>query len=127
MRMTLAEYHALGKKPRNKYKAIRTQADGIWFDSKAEAEYYCALKLMKRAGEVAEIELQPEFILQDATETVKPIIYRADFRVTYKDGRVEVIDVKGSKKSLTQVYKLKKKMLLSRYPDINFREAFTRE
>ncbi|MEO3947646.1 DUF1064 domain-containing protein [Gorillibacterium sp. CAU 1737] len=119
-RMTLAEYHALGKTPRNKYKAIRTQAHGIWFDSKAEAEYYCGLKLLERAGEVTAIELQPAFVLLESSPGERGITYRADFRVTYRDGRQEVIDVKGVR---TPSYRLKVKLLRSRYPEINFREV----
>ena len=44
----------------------------------------------------------------------------ADFVVTYSDGHVEVIDVKGVR---TDVYKLKRKMLLFKYPDLIFREV----
>ena len=46
--------------------------------------------------------------------------YTADFVVEYADGRVEVIDVKGMR---TDVYKLKRKLLLSRHPDMIFREV----
>ena len=112
------------KLPPSKYNAHKTTIDGITFDSKKEADYYCYLKLLKRAGEIKDFELQPEFVLQDgyrdaAGKWVRPIIYRADFRVTYADGREVVIDTKGCR---TQVYAMKKKMLLKRYPDLNFVE-----
>lgn len=98
--------------------------DGITFDSAKEARKYEELKLLQRAGEVVEIELQPEFELQPGYRTpdgnyVRPIRYRADFRVTYKDGRVVVIDTKGYR---TKEYLLKKKMLLYQHPDIEFME-----
>ena len=51
---------------------------------------------------------------------IRKITYRADFRVTYCDGIVEVVDVKGMR---TPIYKLKLKMLLHRYPEINFVEV----
>lgn len=38
--------------------------------------------------------------------------YYADFKVTYADGRVEVVDVKGF---ITDVYSLKKKMVEAYY------------
>ena len=46
------------KKPINKYNAKRVLLDGICFDSKAEANYYAALKLREKANEVTDIELQ---------------------------------------------------------------------
>lgn len=74
-------------------------------------------------GAVKSIELQPEFVLQPAYEIagkkIRPIIYRADFKVTEADGHIYYVDTKGMR---TQVYLLKKKMLLYKYPDIDFRE-----
>ena len=49
---------------------------------------------------------------------IRPITYKADFKVIYKDGHEEVIDVKGK---LTEEFKIKRKMLLYRYRDINFK------
>lgn len=111
MNMTVAEYRKNMRK-RHKYNAKRTEVDGIWFDSKSEAEYYCGLKLLKKAGEVKEIELQPTFELIPAEKGKQAIKYKADFRVTYADGRQEVIDVKGYK---TDVYKLKKRLVEHKY------------
>ena len=108
---------------RHKYGAKQVIIDGHVFPSKAEARKYVELKLLWRAGEVLEIELQPKFELQPGFrhqgKAILPITYTADFRVTYADGRVEVIDVKGVR---TQQYQLRKKMLLYRYPEINFIE-----
>lgn len=104
---------------RHKYGAKKTVVDGITFDSKAEARYYQELKLLQRAGEVKEIELQPRFLLQPSFKkdgkTVRAIHYVADFRVTYKEGTVEIIDVKGME---TKDFKLKKKMFDYKYPDL---------
>lgn len=114
---------------RSKYGSRKVTLDGHTFDSRKEADKYAELMLLKRAGEVVVIELQPVFTLQEGYCTkdgkyVRPIEYRADFRVTYRDGRVVVIDVKPSKDFQTQVYRLKKKMLLYRYPDIVFKECY---
>lgn len=112
------------KKTDSKYHAEKTKIDGIQFDSKKEADYYCELKMLKMAGEVKEIDRQVVFELLPSYKrngkTVRAITYRADFVVTYRDGSKNVIDVKGYQ---TDVYKLKKKMLLYRYPDINFQEV----
>lgn len=40
--------------------------------------------------------------------------------MVYPDGREEIVDTKGYK---TKEYLLKRKMLLFRYPEINFIEA----
>jgi hypothetical protein len=112
---------------RNKYGARKVVIDGIKFDSIAEGDRYRQLKTMEHAGLISALELQPEFVLQDKYRhqgrAVRAIKYRADFRYLDQDGTAIVEDVKGKK---TAVYQLKKKMLLRRYPDINFREVFTR-
>lgn len=108
----------------NKYHAKKTVIDGITFDSRKEANYYCELKMLRMAGEVTEIELQVPFELQPkytyGGKAVRAIKYIADFRVTYKDGHVEVVDVKGVR---TEAYKLKKRLLLYQNPGIIFREV----
>lgn len=108
----------------NKYGARKVTVDGITFDSKKEARKYQELKLLKRAGEIKDFELQPEFVLLEGFQDLngtwhRPIKYRADFRVTYPDGRVVVIDTKGYR---TKDYAIKKKMFLYQYPDIEFME-----
>lgn len=109
---------------KNKYHNRKTTLDGITFDSQKEANYYCQLLLRQRAGEITSFELQPEFVLQDGFthegHKIRPITYRADFKIQYPDGREQVVDVKGKK---TKEYMLKKKMLLARYPEIWFTEA----
>lgn len=106
-----------------KYGNKITEVDGIAFDSTKEADYYANLKWLQCTGAVKSIELQPEFVLQPAYEIagkrIRPIIYRADFKVTEADGHIYYVDTKGMR---TQVYLLKKKMLLYKYPDIDFRE-----
>jgi len=109
---------------KSKYHACRTEIDGIKFDSKREAQYYAELKLRQRAGEITGFALQPEFVLQEGYvrngKNVRPIIYRADFKVLYPDGREEIVDVKGYR---TREYKNKIKMLLKKYPEIWFTEV----
>ena len=48
---------------------------------------------------------------------VQAIKYISDFKITYKDGSVKVIDVKGIK---TADFKLKEKMFNFRYPNLQF-------
>lgn len=112
-------------RPKNKYNAVKTEVNGIVFDSKKEADYYSNLLLLKKAGIVESFIMQKDFTLQDAFtrengERIKATRYRADFVVRYKNGIEEVVDVKGVK---TRVYINKKKLLLKKYPNINFKEV----
>jgi hypothetical protein len=60
-------------------------------------------------------ELLPAFIYRG--QKFQPINYKSDFNIHYADERVDVIDVKGLSRPLDHI---KRKMLLYRYPDINF-------
>jgi hypothetical protein len=102
----------------NKYHNKKVVVDGITFDSKSEAQRYEELKLLKKAGEIESFVIQPEFELQPSFkkdgQKYRAIKYRADFEVLYKDGTVEIEDVKGME---TQLFKLKAKMFDYKYPD----------
>ena len=106
----------------NKYNNKKTIVDGIKFDSEMESHYYIYLKHLKEIGEVVDFILQPTYLLQEGFnlngKRIRAITYKADFKVIYKDGHEEVIDVKGK---LTEEFKIKRKMLLYRYRDINFK------
>lgn len=109
----------------SKYGAIKTTIEGITFDSQKEAHRYRELLLLKSAGEVTEIVLQPEYELipgftHKATgKRIRPMRYKADFLVTYADGHQEIEDVKGF---VNQTYALKKKLFMARYPDLTIKE-----
>lgn len=97
-----------------KYGAIPTTLDGHRFDSRAEARRYAELRLLERAGEIADLELQPAYPL--VVNGVKVATYRADFR--YRDvatGAVAVEDVKGGRATVTPVYRLKRRLVLALY------------
>ena len=107
---------------KSKYNNQKTVVDGIKFDSKKEAEYYCQLKLLKQAGEIRDIGLQQKYTLQPGFEKngikYQPITYIADFVITNNDGTTEVVDIKGVE---TQVFKIKKKLFEYMYPDLNLK------
>ncbi len=115
---------------------IKVTVDGIEFDSKKEANRYCELKLLQRAGRIEELELQKEFELipaqyetfprygktgkrlQDGKRCIeKSCVYKADF--TYKqDGQLIVEDVKGYRDPASAAYAkfvIKRKLMLWRY------------
>lgn len=113
----------------NKYRNVKVEVDGHVFDSKREAAEYKNLLLLQKAGAIKKIELQPEFELQPSFQDKNgkhypPIKYRADFKITQDDGKTVVIDVKSKITEKDKVYRMKRKMLLFRYPEINFKEIF---
>ena len=108
----------------NKFGNKKTVIDGYTFDSKGEAKRFKELVLLGRQGLISDLVLQPVYILQNSfkrhNKTIRKIEYVADFR--YKQNGVIVVeDFKGFK---TDVYKLKKKMLLFKYPELDFREIY---
>lgn len=92
---------------RHKFGAIRTERDGMKFDSTKEAARYDDLKLLMKAGEVSFFIRQVPFHLPGNVK------YLADFVVFWADGHVSVEDVKGCK---TSEYIAKKKMVEALYP-----------
>src|SRR5690554_128886 len=107
---------------KSKYNNQKTMVDGIKFDSKKEAEYYCQLKLLKQAGKIKDYGLQPRYELQPAFKKngkkYRAITYIADFVITNNDGTTEVVDIKGVE---TQVFKIKRKLFEYKYPDLNLK------
>jgi hypothetical protein len=102
---------------RSKYRAVKTEVDGITFDSKREAARYMELVLLERAGEISRLELQPKY---DCVVNGKKICtYKADFRYFNANGSV-VEDVKGMK---TPVYRLKKKLVEALFPGVKIQEV----
>ena len=111
---------------KHKYNAKKIVIDGIEFDSKKEGKRYQELKMLEKAGKIKDLKLQPKFLLQESFKykgkTQRAIFYIADFEYI-KDGKRIVEDVKGVK---TDVYKLKKKLFLKKYPDVIFKEIWCR-
>ena len=109
---------------KNKYNAKVTEVDGIVFASKAEAAYYNRLKILKKAGEIKDFEMQVEFIIMDRFKhptrkwkngkpaVVGAIKYLPDFVVEENDGSKHVIDVKGHR---TPIFNLKAKLFMRQY------------
>ena len=111
------------KKLSNKHRGTKTRVDGILFHSKLESMFYSHLKSLKEQGIVEKFEMQVPFQLLDPFQTksgemIRGIKYISDFVVWYvgKD-QPTVIDTKGW---ITPIFSIKKKLLLHRYPDIDF-------
>jgi len=106
----------------SKYKNKLTEVDGIVFHSKQEAKYYSSLKWLKANNMIKSFELQPEFVLQDSFKkngkTYRKITYKADFKVTDKEGKTEIIDIKGFS---TPLFELKRKIFEKKFPDLSLK------
>ena len=111
---------------RSKYHAEPTIVDGIRFASKKEAGRYQELRLLEKAGDIRELELQKRYPL--VVNEVKIATYIADF--TYESrvvqemarGRVWHPTTEDCKGVRTPVYRLKKKLMLALY-SIEIRES----
>lgn len=117
----------------NKYHAKKTTVDGIQFDSKREAQRYLQLKLMVKAGVISNLQRQVKYELIpaqyiDGKCVERALNYISDFEydemvplrqrtvMADKDAKMVsrhiVEDVKGVR---TEVYKVKRKMMLHKY------------
>ena len=103
----------------NKYGNEKTEVDGIKFASRHEAKRYVELKYMERAGLIKNLQLQRVYTLigtqkdKDGNVLERPVKYIADFVYT-ENGKTVVEDVK-SPATRTDVYKLKKKLMLYKF------------
>lgn len=108
-------------KRRNKYGNKKAEFDGIKFASKKEARRYGELLLLRNAGHIAALKLQPKFIFTItaarrgslvtqalAYDSGRYVTYIADFSYIDKHGVEVVEDVKGVK---TREYKIKKALM----------------
>lgn len=94
----------------NKYSAIKTEVDGIVFDSKRESTRYQDLRIMQQHGLISDLELQPVYdVVVNGRYIGK---YRADFRYKDETGNEITEDTKGVR---TQLYLWKKRLVEAIY------------
>jgi dsDNA-binding SOS-regulon protein len=92
---------------KHKFRAVRTELDGIKFASKKEAKRYKELVLLKHSGEVL------FFLRQVPIHLPANVRYVLDYLIFWANGEVTFEDVKGMK---TAMYILKKKQVEALYP-----------
>ena len=97
----------------SKYGNVKTEGDGVMFDSKREAGRYRELKLLQDAGEISHLVLQPRYTLVVKGELIAT--YIGDFE--YRDLRThdDVIEDVKSSATKTPVYRIKKKLMKALY------------
>ncbi len=130
MRDTRPPVLALPAEPkprRNKYNARAVDLCGEHFDSEAEARRYLVLLAEAVAGEIRQpVRRQVRYVLQDGFRApdgrrVRAITWTADFVYETRDGRTVAEDVKGGRATLTQQSRLRHKLFVHRYPEIELR------
>lgn len=128
----------------SKYKAKKTIVDGIEFDSKKEAERYCELVLLERAGQIHNLQRQVKYVLIPAMYApdivgvrggrrrgkvierecsyVADFVYEVPISQSYEnsDGHVVFADgyetiVEDTKGVKTKDYIIKRKLMLYRH------------
>lgn len=109
-------------KSKRKYNNIKV--DG--YDSKKESYRGLELERLQKEGKIRDLKKQPRFLLQDSFThrgiKYRAIEYVADFSY-YIDEKFYVDDTKSNFTSKLPIYSLKKKLLLTKYPDIYFVES----
>lgn len=126
-----------GKYHNTPTERITEDGNVIRFQSQKEARRYDELMLMRKAGTIRDLKLQPQFTLQESYVTpegkrVQAIRYVADFsyyvlavELYADDGggstkaeeewKYVVEDVKGGRATKTRVYQIKKKLMQERF------------
>lgn len=112
----------------------RKPADKSRFDSKGEAEFYLGVITPGlRSGEIVSCEEHPVFKLFDAAEfcglKLGTIRYTADFKLTYKNGTVEVVEIKSKfVRKMQRDYPVRRRAFIEQYAKPNgwiFKEIIT--
>lgn len=117
--MKISEYREaqINTRSKNKFGNIRTEYAGRMYDSVKEAEYARMLDICRRETreKMRVVDWQPQIKFPLEVNGLHIADYILDFKVTYADGRVEYVDVKGGEATKTAVYKLKKKLMKAIY------------
>lgn len=93
-----------------KYGNKRVKINGIAYDSRGEADYEKTVLDPLRAK--GELTYKRQVTFPFVVNGVKVCSYRADWVVTWKDGRREIWDFKGYE---TSEFKIKKKLMIACY------------
>lgn len=109
---TKAKCHQCGKGGRMKFNSTRSEYNGRWYDSGAEAQYAAELDLRVKAKEIISWEPQKRFTLMVNGRLVGH--HKVDFQLLMPDGTVELHEVKGL---ASDDWKLRRNVLLATVVD----------
>jgi hypothetical protein len=94
-----------------KYRAVRTEVDGISFPSKREDHRYLSLKLLEKGGLIRGLELQPTYSIDINGRHICKV--KLDFR--YWDRQEQKTVVEDSKGMDNPLSRLKRKLVEAQY------------
>jgi hypothetical protein len=105
---------------KSKYHNKKVIYQGIKFDSKKERDWYIVLKTYEKNGKIKELKRQVAYELIPTykinNKTIRKTQYIADFAyITTNDNKLHIVDIKGSKNTITEAFKIKKKLFEYRY------------
>ena len=103
--------------PRNKFNAIRVEADGHTVDSKREHARYEELKLLQKAKQVSNLVVHPVYVLRAFDQEICKIV--PDFEYV-ENGKWIVEEVK-SDPTITPTFRIKLKLFRANFPSAEFR------
>lgn len=114
-------------KPTSLFNSTITLVDGVKFRSKGEASRCTMLQRYVKMGLIADLKLQPLFVLQDKAviggEKLRRITYKADFSYLY-EGVLWVEDWKRKSKDgtlfLTPEFRRTYKLFRVNHPEVHF-------
>ena len=109
-------------KLKSKYHNVKTEIDGIKFDSKKECNRYLELKFLEKSGKIKNLERQKRFEIIPETNTERAAFYVADF-VYEENEKMICEDVKSAATRKDKTYILKRKLFKYLYKDYEFREV----
>jgi hypothetical protein len=108
----------LGAKKRRKFNNHPCEVDGYHFDSEIEAAEYGDLRIRQLAGEISDLQIHPRFVVCDADEHGREIVYEADFAYV-ENGDHIAEDVKAANgATITDLFRLKLRLCQKLYPGI---------
>lgn len=94
---------------RNKFNAVKKEANGRLYDSTHESKRALDLQWLQELGDISDLQYQVPFELVPKQTGEAAVIYRADFVYMDKDGKRVVEDAKGHR---TPEYRIKRKLML---------------
>ena len=97
----------------NKYRAQKTVLNGLKFDSKVEARYYCQIQYQSGWTRQEHFDLIPKFKCGD--KNYRKAVYTPDFIHRTNNEIDKVVDVKGGNVTLKDSAKLRMKLFMAKY------------
>ena len=98
----------------NKYNAKKVTYDGIVFDSKKEYNRYLLLKQKEKDGVISQLTVHVPVTIIPKNDKFRKCDYIVDFKY-WRESDFVYEDVKPSKYMITDVFKLKQKLMYDKH------------